>query len=157
MFLIIILQYLIAVLQMNLIKLFMTQIVLKQMCLSVLQFIIPHDDQGAFLDNTDWDVIGGEDVNIHDRNTVVSQGSTDWKGFKIMGDNVNKNIRPLLQQFDNKTNSLHYFHYYALLDQPDLSACSEIVPTDMITLQEILVGVNDVSQLECDLIILISR
>jgi len=119
--------------------------------------IIPHDDQGAFLDNIDQDVIGGENVNIRNHNTVVSRGSTDWKGFKIVGDNVDKNIRPSLQRFNNKTNSLHYFHYYAVLDRLDLSACSEIVPTDMITLQEMLVGVNDVSQLECDSIILISR
>lgn len=73
---------------------------------------VPHDDQGVFLDNIDWDVIGDEDVNGTDHNTIVRQGSSDWKGFKIVGDNVDKNIRPSLQRFNNKTNSLHYFHYY---------------------------------------------
>ena len=119
--------------------------------------IVPHNDQGIFLDNVDLDVINDEDVNGSDHNTEVSQSSSEWKGFKIVGDNLDKNIRPSLQRFHNKTNSLHYFHYYALLDRLDLSACSEIVPTDLINLQEILVGMKDVSQLECDSITLISR
>ena len=63
-----------------------------------------------------------------------------------MGDNIDKNIRPSLQRFDNKTNSLHYFHYYAILDRLDLSACSEIVSTDIIDLKDRLVGMSDMTQ-----------
>lgn len=39
-----------------------------------------------------------------------------WRGFKLVGDNLDKNIRPSFQRFNNRTDSLHYFHHYALLD-----------------------------------------
>ena len=87
----------------------------------------------------------------------ILQTGADWKGFKLVGDNVDKNIRPSLQRFHNKTNSLHYFHYYAVLDRLDPSACSEVISTDMIDLKDILVGMSDMTQLECDSITLISR
>ena len=119
--------------------------------------IIPYDDQGAFLDTINWDVIGDQHVVGSDHNTTVLRSSTDWKGFKIVGDNVDKNIKPSLQRYDNKTNSLHYFHYYAVMDRLDLSQCPEVESTNMINLQEILVSVTDVSQLECDSITLIAR
>jgi len=91
--------------------------------------IVPYEDQGAFLDNINWDVNGCQDN--------VLQTSADWKGFKLVGYNVDKNVKPSLQRFDNKTNSLHYFHYYAVLDRMDLSACCEVVPTDMIDLKDV--------------------
>ena len=56
--------------------------------------IVPHDDQGVFLDNVDLDVINDEDVNGSDHNTEVSQSSSEWKGFKIMGDNLDKTLGP---------------------------------------------------------------
>jgi len=69
----------------------------------------------------------------------------DRKGFKIVGGNVDKNVNPSLQGYDN---SLHYFHYYAVMDQPYLLECPKVELTNWINLQEILVSVTDVSQLE---------
>jgi len=34
-----------------------------------------------------------------------------WAGFKIVGDNVDKNLRPSFQRIDYQTVSLHYFQF----------------------------------------------
>ena len=49
-----------------------------------------------------------------------------WNGFKIVGDNIDINVVPRHKRIDNKTNSLHYFHCYAALDQVDLSGTTEV-------------------------------
>ena len=51
-----------------------------------------------------------------------------WFGFKIVGDNIDKNVRPRHQTIDTRTQSLHYFHAFAILDRVDLSSQSEIRP-----------------------------
>ena len=56
-------------------------------------------------------------------------GSTTWNGFKLVGDNIDKNYRQSLHRVDRKTTSIHYFHHYAVQDRIDLSACSEALPT----------------------------
>jgi len=80
-----------------------------------------------------------------------------WKGFKIVGDNIDKNIRPSFQRYDNNTTSLHYFHHYAVLDRVDLSNHSEALPEAERDLNGLVVGVNDVTQLESDTVVLLSR
>ena len=52
--------------------------------------------------------------------------SNEWFGFKIVGDNIDKNVRPRHQSIDTRTKSLHYFHAFAVLDWVDLSSQSEI-------------------------------
>jgi len=78
----------------------------------------------------------------------ILQTRANWKGFKLMGDNIES------------------LHCSGLIPKPipctafitmprvDLSACSEVVPTD---LKDIVVGMSDVTQLECDSITLILR
>ena len=39
-----------------------------------------------------------------------------WVGYKIVGDNVDKNNRPNFQRTDRQTKSLHYFHACAAKD-----------------------------------------
>ena len=53
---------------------------------------------------------------------------SDWKGFKILGDNVDKHIRPSFQQVNNHTISLHYFHSYAVADRVNFSSLSDVRP-----------------------------
>ncbi len=36
-----------------------------------------------------------------------------WSGFKLVGDNIDKNVRPSLQRLTHQTRSLHHFHSYA--------------------------------------------
>ena len=40
-----------------------------------------------------------------------------WQGFKIVGDNIDKNIRPSMQRLTHQTRSLHNFHSYAVKDR----------------------------------------
>ena len=51
-----------------------------------------------------------------------------WCGFKIVGDNIDKNICPSHQRLDHQTQSLHYFHLFAVCDRIDLSAYSDQAP-----------------------------
>ena len=44
-----------------------------------------------------------------------------WCGFKIVGDNVDKNVRASFQRWDRGTVSLHHFHSFALRDCIDFS------------------------------------
>lgn len=54
----------------------------------------------------------------------------EWCGFKVVGDNVDKNIRPSFQRYDRQTLSLHYFHSYAIKDRVNLQSCSDLAPTN---------------------------
>lgn len=60
----------------------------------------------------------------HDRE--VSFG---WTGFKIVGDNIDKNIRPSFQRVNHQTVSLHYFHSCAVSDRINLLSLSDIAPS----------------------------
>ena len=51
-----------------------------------------------------------------------------WDGFKLVRDNIDKNIPASYQRFDPKTQSLHYFHVYAVLDRVDFSGLSDEAP-----------------------------
>ena len=57
------------------------------------------------------------------------QTVSSWHGFKVVGDNIDKNFHPSFSRSDRKTQSPHYFHYYAVLDRLDLSSCSDDIPT----------------------------
>ena len=47
---------------------------------------------------------------------------SSWKGFKIVGDNIDKNFRRSFQRVDFQTQS---FHCYAVLDRIDLSGYTD--------------------------------
>ena len=51
---------------------------------------------------------------------------TVWCGFKIVGDNFDKNFSQTYQRIDYQTVSRHYFHMYAVKDRVDLSELSDI-------------------------------
>ena len=46
---------------------------------------------------------------------------SSWKGFKIVGDNIDKNVHRSFQRVDFQTRSFYYVHSYAVLDSIDLS------------------------------------
>lgn len=50
--------------------------------------------------------------------------------YKIVGDNIDKNIRPRHQSLESQGRSLHYFHSYAVLDRFDCSAYSDEAPPE---------------------------
>ena len=44
--------------------------------------------------------------------------------YKIVGDNIDKNIRASFQRIDHQTKSIHYFHTFAAKDRIDFSNLS---------------------------------
>lgn len=52
----------------------------------------------------------------------------DWTGFKIVGDNIDKTVRPRHYRSDQQTKSLHYFHAYAVKDRINLASLSDFPP-----------------------------
>ena len=51
-----------------------------------------------------------------------------WCGFRIVGDNIDKTVRPRDMRHNHQTTSLHYFHSYAVRDRVDVSDLSTEVP-----------------------------
>ena len=48
-----------------------------------------------------------------------------WYGFKLVGDNIDKNVRPRHQTLQRQTQSFHYFNSYAIKDRLDLFVMSD--------------------------------
>ena len=81
-----------------------------------------------------------------------------WTGFKMAGDNVDKNIRPSFQRIDRQTKSLHYFHACAAKDRIDFSLLSDTTPTEVvIDLRSLLPDDNDVAAIKKDFVVLSNR
>ena len=57
------------------------------------------------------------------------QTESGWVGFKFVGDNIDKNVKPRFQRYENKGQSLHYFHGYAVRDRVDVSKLSDERPS----------------------------
>ena len=57
--------------------------------------------------------------------------------FKLVGDNIDKNIQLCTMTIDNRTKSLHYFHSFGVRDLVDLSTFSNEVKY-LISAQSIL-------------------
>jgi len=55
--------------------------------------------------------------------------ASHFKTFKIVGDNIDKHVKPRDMREDNQAQSLHYFHVYALRDRLDLSTLSDEQPS----------------------------
>lgn len=51
-----------------------------------------------------------------------------WSGFKIVSDNIDKNIWPSFQWINHQTVSLHYFHSCAVGDRINFASLSDIAP-----------------------------
>lgn len=82
----------------------------------------------------------------------------DWNGFKIVGDNIDKNIRPSYQRCDRQTVSLHYFHACAIRDRIDFSSLNNTRPTSvLIDPTDLLPKTADVDALKDEFQILVSR
>ena len=56
--------------------------------------------------------------------SLQSIPTTQWYGFKLVGDNLDKDVKPRYVRVDQQTKSLHFFHYYAVRDRIDLSSFS---------------------------------
>ena len=80
--------------------------------------------------------------------------------LKLVGDNLDKNIKPRDMTEDNQTQSLHYFHVYGVRDRIDLSNYDDQQPTpdiSSISIDKFLPSKEDESALCANLSILIGR
>ena len=90
--------------------------------------------------------------------TELSNITTSWAGFKIVGDNIDKNFRPSAQRYDNKTKSLHWFHYFAVKDWINFASYSDSAPVSpTVDITKLLVNKDDIAKITDDVEILISR
>ena len=81
-----------------------------------------------------------------------------WNGFKIVGDNIDKNIRPSYQRCDRQTASLHYFHVCAVGDRIDFSSLPDFRPNSvLIDPTDLLPKTADVDALKDEFQILVGR
>lgn len=108
--------------------------------------------------------IDGSDVDImSDQMSEESQSSEDGKqpislnaGYKIVFDNIDKNVKPRHMRSDNQTKSLHYVHSYAVRDRVNYSCISD-EPRTEINAFDILPTEEDYQSLKADFSNLISR
>ena len=54
-----------------------------------------------------------------------------WDGFRIIGDNIDKNVKPRFYRIDSQVRSLHYYPSYGLCDRIDFSGTSESKPAEV--------------------------
>ena len=84
--------------------------------------------------------------------------ATVCTGYKIVGDNIDKNIWCTYQRIDRTTRSLHYFHMFAVKDRVDFSHLSDSRPTQVdVDIQVLLPDATDLAAIKKDFEILISR
>ena len=83
-----------------------------------------------------------------------------WVGFKILGDNLDKTIKPHDVRSNNQSQSLHYFNLYAVCDRIDFSlfSCeSSIIDPANLDMSVFLPSAADKDALFDNFTILISR
>ena len=77
-------------------------------------------------------------------------------GYKIVFDNIDKNIKPRFMRSDYQTRSLHYVNSYAVKDRINFSQFLSETPTEL-TLFEVLPNDADYKSLKDDFTVLVSR
>eukprot|EP00731_Ephydatia_muelleri_P006704 Em0003g952a len=91
---------------------------------------------------------------------IDNEGNEEWYGFRLVGDNVDKNVKPRDMRLNSQTTSLHYFHTYAVKDRICFSHLStdpiEIVQ-DSINFEMFYPTVGDNTELVSNLETLVAR
>ena len=88
-----------------------------------------------------------------------NNSSNQWFGYVVIGDNVDKKVKPRHMRSDNQSTDLHYFHLYAAKDRIDLSGASEEPPSlnpDAV-LSELLPTDEDIEEIKSNFGVLIAR
>lgn len=82
--------------------------------------------------------------------------------FKIVGDNVDKEVKPKDMRSDYQTRSLHYFHCYAVRDRVKLDSYDDSpslpnIDTSTVDLESILPTTEDERVIRSNMAVLIAR
>lgn len=85
-----------------------------------------------------------------EHSTQSEETSHEWQGFKIIGDNIDRTVRPQHQTSDSPTQSLHYFNSYAVQDCI-VSSYSDTTPTinlETVSMDSLLPTEDDLRELQ---------
>ena len=88
---------------------------------------------------------------------VEDSANRQWRGFKMVGDNVDKLFKSSFQRIDRAKQSLHYFHAYAVLDRVDFSGLSDSPKHMMIDVNTLLPNADDLEMMKTNFEVLVSR
>lgn len=83
--------------------------------------------------NNDGDIIDNvsdrQEIEDRDTNEKMNEDiSSLLLGFKVVGDNIDKNVKPRHVHQDKQVQSMHYYHSYAVCDRVSISGLSDIIP-----------------------------
>ena len=79
--------------------------------------------------------------------------------YKLVGDNIDKDVKPRQMRCDYQTRSLHYFHTFAVKDRVDISSLSDKppqIPAD-VDLTKLLPDKADDTCLQNNFVVLMAR
>lgn len=77
-------------------------------------------------------------------------------GYKIVFDNIDKNVKPRFMRSEHQTRSLHYVQSYAVKDRVNFSSFSSEVRTE-VNVFDVIPDCNDLEMLKSNFKILVSR
>ena len=100
------------------------------------------------------------DLFGHDGSAIPMPNSL--KTYKIIGDNLDKNVKPSARDMrsDHQTRSLHYYHAYAVRDRIDLTNFEDspsLPNLKDIDVQEILPSATDKNEIHSNFSFLVAR
>lgn len=112
-------------------------------------------------DHTSETQANAEDLDLDGQHDCEPLPQDDANAtFKLVGDNIDKTIKPRDMRIDHQTQSLHYFHSFAVKDRVSFSSLPNTVslinPAE-VDLQCFLPTADDQLVLEENLCVLISR
>ena len=83
-----------------------------------------------------------------------------WSGYKFVGDNIDKNVKPRFQRHEIRGQSFHFFHGFAVQDKNkvDFSECSDRPPVQSVQEANVLLpSQTDIKLIKEELSIPIAR
>ena len=89
---------------------------MEEMLEAVEKYLEQNDDESQTCSSQSLEAVEGTCSSSMNKPVKSS-----WKGFKIVGDNIDKNVRRSFQRVGFQTRSFYYVHSYAVLDSIDLS------------------------------------
>ena len=104
------------------------------------------------------ELVSLDPVNGLEPINMSSSLSTNWSGFKLVIDNLDKNFRHTFKRSDGKTQSMHICHVFGVIDHIDFSSYCDDDPADIsVDVEKLLLTDDDKLKVKEDAVILVSR
>ena len=103
------------------------------------------------------------ELNTQNNDATAEGDHNNLLGYKLVGDNIDKNVRPRYYRLDKSTVSMHFYHSFAVQDRVDISSFSDVtpdlrnIPLLSIPVNKILPSNSDESSMTHNFAIIISR